>query len=898
MPLLIVYGVVVAAMALLFARLPTAFLPEEDQGIMIALFNLPTGATLDRTLAVGARIRTYFVDNERANIHAIFDVAGFNFAGNGQNLGQEFIRLNPWDDRHGARNHAPAIAQRGMRALSNIRDAQVFILVPPAVQELGNSTGFDVELEDRGGLGHQRLLAARNQFLGMASQDPILAGVRPNGQEDTPQLNLAIDEARAGALGLSLADVNDTLSTASGGEFVNNFIDRGRVKKVYMQGDAPYRSRPEDLGLWRVRGATPGTMAPFKAPLPPPTGSLGPAQLQRYNGLPAMDLQGQSAPGKSSGAAIAEIRKIMAKLPPGIGFELTGISYQEQLAGSQAPALLGLSMLVVFLCLAALYESWSIPVAVMLIVPLGVFGALLAATLRGFYNDIYFQVGLLTTIGLSAKNAILIVQFADEAEKSGETPGGGSSGPAGGAAPPAAHPDDLAGLRRRRAASGDLQRGGGGEPERHRHRGHRRGAGGDDDGDLLRALVLRRSAPPLPQAGEAGGRAGGVVRRTFVRALSVATLGMAAVTLGACIDLAPTYRRPQLPTPAAFPAGAAYSPPPATVQPVGSWRDFFADPRLKTVIAQALANNRDLRIALANVAAARGQYVVQRSNQFPKLDATASATYGQTPLSVLGGGAFAAGQSRVFNERLGEASGRASAPGSWTFSASCAIKPAPPWTPIFETREARDAAQITLIGEVASRLAGAGPDRALLANARDTQESGQATVDLTRARFTSGVASALDVAQAETVVQQARSDVARFTTQIAQDRNALELVVGAPVADDLLPPDIDNDGVVLARLPAGLPASVLLTRPDVVEAEDQLKAANANIGAARAAFFPDISLTGSGRVIGFGAVDAVPRVIVDVELRPDHHPADLRLRGQPGKPRSGQSPARLRRRHV
>jgi multidrug efflux pump len=254
----------------------------------------------------------------------------------------------------------------------------------------------------------------------MAAQDPILAGVRPNGQEDTPQLHLEIDQARAGALGLSQADVNDTLSTASGGEFVNNFIDRGRVKKVFVQGDAPYRSRPEDLGLWRVRGST-GTMAPVSA-FSTSDWTLGPAQLQRYNGVPAMDLQGQSAPGKSSGAALAEVTKIMARLPQGIGYELTGISYQEQLAGSQAPALLGLSMLVVFLCLAALYESWSVPVAVMLVVPLGLFGAVLAATLRGFYNDIYFQVGLLTTIGLSAKNAILIVQFADEAEKRGESP--------------------------------------------------------------------------------------------------------------------------------------------------------------------------------------------------------------------------------------------------------------------------------------------------------------------------------------------------------------------------------------------------------------------------------------------------------------------------------------------
>ena len=420
LPLLILYAVVVSAMALLFARLPTAFLPEEDQGLMIALFNLPTGATQDRTVAVGDKVRGYFFNQERANVESVYNVAGFNFSGSGQNLGQAFVHLTPWDKRRGAANHAPAIALRATSAFSKLRDAQVFVLVPPAVQELGSSSGFDVELEDRGGLGHERLLAARNQFLAMAARDPILAGVRPNGQEDTPQVHLQIDQVRAGALGLAQADINDTLSTASGGEFVNNFIDRGRVKRVYMQGGGAYRASPEDLGLWYVRGST-GAMAPFSA-FSNTSWMIGPAQLQRYNGMPAIDVQGQAAPGESSGAAIAEVKKIMARLPAGIGYEFTGISYQEQISGSQAPALLGLSMLVVFLCLAALYESWSIPAAVMLVVPLGVFGAVLAATLRGLYNDIYFQVGLLTTIGLSAKNAILIVQFADDAERAGESP--------------------------------------------------------------------------------------------------------------------------------------------------------------------------------------------------------------------------------------------------------------------------------------------------------------------------------------------------------------------------------------------------------------------------------------------------------------------------------------------
>jgi len=332
-----------------------------------------------------------------------------------------------------------------------------------------------------------------------------------------------------------------------------------------------------------------------------------------------------------------------------------------------------------------------------------------------------------------------------------------------------------------------------------------------------------------------------------VRRALVPTLVIAAVTLGACIDLAPRYRRPALPTPTAFPTGAAYAPPPPAVQPVESWRSFFADPRLKSVIAQALANNRDLRIALANVAASRGQYVVQRAAQFPKLDATASATYGQTPASALGGGAFAAGRPGVFNERLYNVNAGVSA---WQLDLFGKLRNSTraALDTYFATREARDAAQITIVGEVANDWLTLGSDRALLAIAKDTEKSGAATVALTRARFTSGVASALDVSQAETVEEQARFDVGRLTTLVAQDRNALELVVGAPVADDLLPPDIDNDGVILTRLPAGLPATVLLARPDVVQAEDQLKGANANIGVARAAFFPDISLTGSGGV--------------------------------------------------
>ncbi|HEY7852661.1 MAG TPA: efflux RND transporter permease subunit [Caulobacteraceae bacterium] len=420
LPALIVYAVIVAVMATLFVILPSAFLPEEDQGAILTAYNLPTGAVESRTLAVAKQIEHYYLTQEKDNVNNVFVVTGFSFSGNGQNQGMAFVHLKDWKNRSGKANRAPAIADRANAAFAKIRDAQVFVLVPPAVQSLGNSSGFDLNLEDQGGLGHLRFAQAKDALIDMASKDPILSRVRFNGLDDTTQLHVDIDQAKAKALGVDLADVNDTLSSAWGSSFINNFIDRGRVKQVYMQADAPFRTSPEDIGRWFVRGAG-GDMAPFSA-FASWRWITGPAQLVRYNGQSAMEIQGQPAPGKSTGAAMAEMQKLIAKLPTGIGYEWTGISYQERLSGSQAPALYGISILVVFLCLAALYESWSIPMAVMMVIPLGVVGALLAATLRGLYNDVYFQVGLLTTIGLSAKNAILIVQFADEAEKRGATP--------------------------------------------------------------------------------------------------------------------------------------------------------------------------------------------------------------------------------------------------------------------------------------------------------------------------------------------------------------------------------------------------------------------------------------------------------------------------------------------
>ena len=414
---MLIYGGIVLLMGFLFFRLPTAFLPDEDQGIMFTQVQTPAGATQQRTLEVLKQVEHYFLQQEKRVVDSLFTVAGFSFSGNGQNMGIGFVKLKEWDQRTNPDQKVGALAGRAMGFFSTIKDAMVFAFPPPALIELGNATGFNLQLQDRAGLGHEKLLAARNQFLGMAAQSPLLVGVRPNGQEDTAQFKLEIDTEKASALGIPLSDISEMMSTAWGSSYVNDFIDKGRVKKVYVQADAPYRMLPEDLDKWYVRNKH-GEMVSFSA-FSSAKWTYGSPRLERYNGLPSMQIVGQPAPGKSSGEAMAEVEALVKKLPPGIGFEWTEISYQEKQSGDQAPVLYAISILVVFLCLAALYESWSIPFSVLLVIPLGVIGALLATSLRGLSNDVYFQVGLLTTIGLSAKNAILIVEFARELQEQG-----------------------------------------------------------------------------------------------------------------------------------------------------------------------------------------------------------------------------------------------------------------------------------------------------------------------------------------------------------------------------------------------------------------------------------------------------------------------------------------------
>jgi multidrug efflux pump len=412
-----IYVVIVIVLGFLFTRLPTSFLPDEDQGILFTQMSLPVGATKERSIGVMNQIEKHYLENEKDTVRSVFSVIGFSFSGRGQNNGIAFVSLKDWSERASSGQDVQSIAKRAMGAFSKIKDAMVFPFVPPAISQLGTSTGFNLQMQDLGGLGRDAMVNARNQFLGLAAKDSRLVGVRPNGQDDTPQFKLDVNQEKAAALGVSLTDISSIFNTAWAASYVNDFIDKGRVKKVFVQGDAQFRMLPEDVASWHARNNK-GEMVPFSA-FTSGRWIYGSPRLERYNGVSSVNMIGQGAPGVSSGEAMLAVEEIMAQLPKGVGYQWTGMSFQEREAGNQAPMLYALSILVVFLCLAALYESWSVPFAVMLVVPLGILGAVLFALGRGLSDDVYFQVGLLTTIGLASKNAILIVEFAKSLHEQG-----------------------------------------------------------------------------------------------------------------------------------------------------------------------------------------------------------------------------------------------------------------------------------------------------------------------------------------------------------------------------------------------------------------------------------------------------------------------------------------------
>ncbi|MEW6187814.1 MAG: efflux RND transporter permease subunit [Thermodesulfobacteriota bacterium] len=414
---LAVFVVILVLLAVFWVRMPTAYLPDEDQGAVMAQVMMPTGSTMEQTLEISRQIEAYFMEHESESVDSTMTLTGVGFSGRSQNNGMVFSRLKDWDLRRRTDQKAQAVAGRAMKALSAIRNAIVFVFTPPAVPELGMSLGFDFQLLDRGGLGHQALMKAQNQLLGIVARDPRVTKVRPNSMPDVPEYRIDVDWDKAGALGVPITSIHSSLSAAFGSAYVNEFVQGGRVKRVYVQADAPYRMLPKDLENIHVRNTT-GKMVPFSA-FARGRWTSGAPRLTRFNGFPSINIWGEPAPGRSTGEAMQAMEEAMEKLPKGFGFDWSGLSYQERMSRSQAPLLYAFSVFVIFLCLAALYESWTIPISILLVLPLGVIGGIIASSLRGLANDVYFQIAILTTLGLTTKNAILIVQFAKQGRESG-----------------------------------------------------------------------------------------------------------------------------------------------------------------------------------------------------------------------------------------------------------------------------------------------------------------------------------------------------------------------------------------------------------------------------------------------------------------------------------------------
>ena len=821
---LIVYGAIVAACAMLFLKMPASFLPNEDQGNVLTSIQLPPGATANRTLEVVKQVEQFFM--KQPEVDSVVGVVGFSFFGVGQNAALAFTSFKPWDERTGPQNSAQAIAARAFGAFMPLRDAFVFPASPPPIPELGRATGFSFRLQDRGSLGIEALLAARNQLLGAASKSKVLAGVRPDGLEDAPQLKIEIDRDKAAALGVSFDAINAALSTALGSSYINDFPNAGRMQRVIVQADADARAQPDDLMELSVPNSL-GKSVSFAA-FSSTSWIRGAMQSTRYNGYPALRISGDAAPGYSTGDALTEMEKLAEQLPPGIAYEWTGISREEKLSGRQATILLGFSLLAAFLCLAALYESWTIPIAVLLVVPLGILGSIVAATLRGYPNDVYFTVGLVTIIGLSSKNAILIIEFAKHLQEQGKSLREATL--------------EALTLRLRPILMTSLAFILGVMPL---YFASGAGSAGQRDigtgvvGGMISATVLAVLLVPVffvvVRSLFKGGRSRRRAAATPVSMIIIAVC-FATLLLAGC-SFTPKHEQPAPPVATQYPNASVAASVNQKPAPQIEWREFFADAKLKRVIELGLVNNRDLRVAVLNIQRAQALYQVQRADQLPTINATASGVSQRSSgaLTPTGNGF----QLKYVQAAVGFSAYEIDFFGRVRALTDSAL------AQYLATEEARRASQITLISSIANAYLSVLADDELIAITKDTITSRDQSLRLSQLRFDNGIVSELDVRQAQTLLESARATLVQLNRQRAIDENALVLLVGAPLPPDLPAGRGMNDQAMIADIPAGLPSELLASRPDLRGAEQQLIASNANIGAARAALFPRFALTSS-----------------------------------------------------
>ncbi len=774
-----------------YAQRPTAFLPEEDHGTVMVRFSLPAGATAERTLAVTQAVERYFLQEETASTEAVYVATGMSFDGAGQNAGMAFISLKPWAQRSAPEQRAQAIADRAMARLSDVPDAEVYAMVPPSVEGLGQSNGFELWLQDRGGLGHAGLARVADALVEQARAAPQIGQVRAQGGTLLPQLRLDIDEAKAAALGLDLGDLHTTLETAWGGRYVNDFVLNDHLRKVVVQGDAPYRAEPDNLRDWHVRGRE-GSMTSLAAVASSHwTSGLG--ELQRHNGAPALPVFGMAAPGVSSGEAMATLEALLAQMPE-VGGGWGGLSFEERRASGQAGWLYAVSLLFIFLCLAALYESWSVPCAVLLVMPLGGLGALAAAALRGLPNDIYFQVGLLTAMGLSAKNAVLIVEFAEAQVRQGV----------------AWHlaATQAAWLRLRPILMTSLAFGAGVLPLALAwgpHAASQNAIGTSVLGGVMSGTVLVLLFVPL---------AYGIVVRVARRGrLALAVVGLTGLV------------------------GCASAPPveaPEDVRSEGlAWADYFVDERLRQVLAQALAHNRDVRAALHNTAAARAVLRQAQGAGQPTVGATWATERSWQSTDTFDGQGWSTSHAPSLTVAYEvDLFGRLAHANEAALQRHLA------------SHAGTRALQLSLLAATAQAYVQLAADQALLQLARDTQANAERSAALIAERQARGLASRQDVWVQQTLVHQAQADAVRYERQCALGRHALTLLVGTSVPAEWWPEALGTTPYTLARWPESVDTQVLLRRPDVQQAEHQLRAAQADVAAAQAALLPVIRLGG------------------------------------------------------